>query len=114
MKKMPTAINDDLESMLDKPQPKLLRRSSSVSSTSSDLTAVKDNTCLICLMDFIPGETVKALECEHLYHEECLREWYNAGLPNFANQNVPRHILERHMTCPKCRRTFSRGTTVDI
>lgn len=35
----------------------------------------RDDTCSICLLDMEPGEQVKELNCNHCYHDECLRQW---------------------------------------
>lgn len=42
--------------------------------------------CAICLSEYELGEEVKQLQCEHKFHEDCLKEWSN-----------------EHDTCPLCR-----------
>ena len=31
--------------------------------------------CEICLEDFIEGETLTLLDCEHYYHPHCIQKW---------------------------------------
>jgi len=42
--------------------------------------------CPVCQEDFNKDEQLNRLECNHLFHKQCLKEW-----------------LERHNTCPMCR-----------
>ncbi|KAL0483494.1 E3 ubiquitin-protein ligase [Acrasis kona] len=42
--------------------------------------------CPVCQDDFKQDEQLNKIECNHLFHKKCLREW-----------------LERHNTCPMCR-----------
>lgn len=48
----------------------------------------KETTCMICLCDFIPAETICVLECSnpHLYHKNCIKAW-----------------LKKQNACPICR-----------
>ncbi|CDW88717.1 ring-h2 finger protein rha1b [Stylonychia lemnae] len=59
-----------------------------------DPSILKDNTCSICLEDFVnSNQIIKELPlCKHLFHENCLKSWYET-----AHQD----------TCPVCRRRFS-------
>ena len=43
----------------------------------------KSESCSVCWEDFVEGEEVKLLECEHCFHEGCIVPW-----------------LELHGTCP--------------
>ena len=36
-----------------------------------------DDLCSICLEDFKEGDKIKKLNCNHVYHEECLIPWLN-------------------------------------
>ena len=42
-----------------------------------DNAKFKQRECIICLREFKNGETLLILECEHLYHENCLKDWIN-------------------------------------
>jgi len=46
--------------------------------------------CTICINEFIIGENVRQLICDHYFHDECVRGW-----------------LQRHATCPNCRRVLT-------
>lgn len=45
--------------------------------------------CSVCMEDFKLDEKVKQLPCDHHYHLDCIVPW-----------------LERHGTCPVCRKTL--------
>ena len=36
----------------------------------------ENNECIICLENMIKGERVKILECGHMYHNDCIMEWF--------------------------------------
>ena len=36
----------------------------------------ENNECIICLEKMIKGERVKILECGHVYHYNCINEWF--------------------------------------
>lgn len=36
----------------------------------------KTNNCTICLENFIKGELITKLHCNHLFHNKCLRTWF--------------------------------------
>ncbi|XP_074293689.1 putative RING-H2 finger protein ATL69 [Silene latifolia] len=56
-----------------------------------------DNTCPICLTEYLINDTLKILpECLHRYHADCLDEW-----------------LSRNATCPVCRIQASCSLTSD-
>lgn len=44
-----------------------------------------DNSCAICMIDYVGGERVKFLPCKHSYHEACIDDW-----------------LGRSVHCPMC------------
>ena len=46
-----------------------------------------DITCSICLEDFKKQDKYIEFKCEHIYHKECIKEW-------FKKQN----------NCPNCRK----------
>lgn len=36
----------------------------------------ENNECLICLEYMIKGDKIKILECGHVYHYNCIKEWF--------------------------------------
>jgi hypothetical protein len=42
--------------------------------------------CMICLSDFVAGESLRRLPCAHVYHQPCIDEW-----------------LHRCTDCPLCK-----------
>ena len=46
--------------------------------------------CTICMIEFNMGQNVKRLICGHYFHDDCVTGW-----------------LQRHGTCPNCRRVLS-------
>ncbi len=51
------------------------------------LSKYNDHSCAVCLEDFYTSDPVTKLECEHVFHQRCCREW-----------------VERKNTCPLCRK----------
>lgn len=50
-------------------------------------------SCSICLLPFEKRDTVKVLECEHMFHRDCISKW-----------------LEQHKSsCPLCGREVAAG-----
>merc|ERR1719329_434008 len=47
---------------------------------------------MVCLGEFTEGENLRELECEHLFHQECIDEW-----------------LRRSAACPICKRPMASG-----
>lgn len=45
----------------------------------------KSRECVICMMEFNVGESVRCLPCMHTYHVSCIDDW-----------------LMRSLTCPSC------------
>ena len=54
----------------------------------------EDDMCGICMLEFHNLEPVKQLDCKveakHMYHQECLVEWFN-----------------KKLICPMCRFDFN-------
>ena len=46
--------------------------------TSSNLSELSENeiTCIICMEDFKNDEDVIYLPCQHLFHKDCIYEWF--------------------------------------
>ena len=45
-----------------------------------------DQECTICLDNFISDQSIIKLDCNHIYHNECIQEWF-----------------KKELTCPNCR-----------
>lgn len=48
---------------------------------------IKDESCLVCLDEFIVKQPVRVLKCQHVFHRECVDRW----------------LCESHNSCPVCR-----------
>lgn len=35
-----------------------------------------NNSCSICLIDYIDSENIVKLDCGHLFHEVCIKKWF--------------------------------------
>ena len=49
--------------------------------------------CPICLNTYENDEFISTLKCNHSFHEECIKEWYNIRDTEYAN-------------CPYCNEEF--------
>lgn len=45
--------------------------------------------CSICLENYVTGEIISVLSCEHEFHKRCIEEWLNS-----------------HVDCPLCRQVI--------
>lgn len=52
------------------------------------------DTCTICISTFADKEMVRRLPCFHLYHKDCIDEWFRSG----------------HGKCPICRHKINAST----
>ena len=43
-----------------------------------------DNVCSVCLEEFKEDDILKKLNCEHIFHKDCLEPWLNNN-----NRNCP-------------------------
>lgn len=50
--------------------------------------------CMVCLSDFVAGDCVRRLQCEHLFHRDCIDEW-----------------LQRSAVCPICKRPVGKDAS---
>jgi len=46
---------------------------------SKDLTTDKNKRCAVCLCDYEPEDQVRHLPCDHLFHPDCIQEWFKAN-----------------------------------
>jgi hypothetical protein len=64
--------------------------------TASNTSSCPSILCPICLVEFEEGTEVARLECDHLYHLECISEW-----------------VIRKAQCPACRFALPTVTARD-
>jgi hypothetical protein len=53
-------------------------------STSYETCGKKYETCSVCMEDYANKDVVSVLDCGHIYHIECIKEWgdnYNPSCP---------------------------------
>ncbi|CAM9132370.1 unnamed protein product [Chrysoparadoxa australica] len=53
--------------------------SSRVSPAEADRLAQADETCCICMEAFAEGDSVKRLQCTHMFHEKCVDTWLRSN-----------------------------------
>ena len=55
---------------------------------SSDSSSSKESdTCVICIEPLQSKQTTIILDCNHIYHKDCILDWFN-----------------KELTCPMCRK----------
>ncbi|CAF3189543.1 unnamed protein product [Rotaria socialis] len=59
--------------------------------TAEELGNATDTTCIICREEMQVQQSIKRLTCQHIFHKNCLRSWF-----------------QRQQTCPICRTTVLR------
>lgn len=81
--------------------------------SEGNIRSYRGDECSICLGLFSEGENVSwsAIECEHIFHQECILNWLmtkgRQSLANNSNDNVLQIRLCRYrMQCPICRQDF--------
>ncbi|XVF10414.1 hypothetical protein REPUB_Repub07fG0180800 [Reevesia pubescens] len=63
---------------------------------SGRLPKPNDNTCPICLSEYMPKETLRTIpECNHYFHANCIDEW-----------------LKKNASCPLCRNSPGGSATI--
>ena len=55
-----------------------------------------DQSCSVCLMKYQPNDEVVHLPCNHIYHPECVFQWFNL-----------------HTTCPICKKDVRDNFQID-
>ncbi|CAF0846414.1 unnamed protein product [Rotaria sp. Silwood1] len=60
--------------------------------TADELANVADPTCIICREDMQVQQSIKRLGCQHIFHKNCLRSWF-----------------QRQQACPICRKPVLRS-----
>ena len=64
--------------------------------TAEELDTVTDKTCIICREDMQIQQSIKRLDCQHVFHKHCLRSWF-----------------QRQQTCQWSTHHFSRVEPLD-
>ena len=49
--------------------------------------------CMVCIMEYEDGETVRTMPCLHFFHTDCIDKW----------------LLSRGRTCPICKFDIKRN-----
>ena len=44
--------------------------------TADELANVPDTTCIICREEMQVQQNIKRLGCQHIFHKNCLRSWF--------------------------------------
>jgi len=44
--------------------------------TAEELANVTDTTCIICREEMQVQQSIKRLGCQHIFHKNCLRSWF--------------------------------------
>jgi E3 ubiquitin-protein ligase synoviolin len=44
--------------------------------TTEELANVTDTTCIICREEMQVQQSIKRLGCQHIFHKNCLRSWF--------------------------------------
>jgi hypothetical protein len=57
--------------------------------SADDFPDQEDAKCVVCLGEYEEGDQLRKLQCNHVFHVECVDEW-----------------LKRHKTCPLCVRSI--------
>lgn len=68
--------------------PEVTESDSPKSSNSSNSSSSKESDmCVICIEPLQSKQTTIILECNHIYHKNCILDWFN-----------------KELTCPMCRK----------
>jgi E3 ubiquitin-protein ligase synoviolin len=44
--------------------------------TADELANIADTTCIICREEMQVQQSIKRLPCQHIFHKNCLRSWF--------------------------------------
>ena len=66
--------------------------------TKSPSYHYNQDKCSICLMDYEKGDDITLINCNHIYHKNCINNFLNHG---------PSHIQKK---CPVCREVIIKST----
>ena len=55
----------------------------------------KEESCSICLCEYIPGEHISITKCGHSFHSGCLTEWFmNKLICPMCNTNISTNLID--------------------
>jgi len=70
-----------------KATPKMLKKFTKLAIYSSESQISEENAiCAICLSEYVDGEEIRHLNCQHHFHSQCITDW-----------------LLKNVTCPYCK-----------
>jgi hypothetical protein len=95
----PAASSADPPPDLEIGRPPILVPESPVNTVPGDSESIPGSTvwttdCAVCLSEFAPAEQVRELECTHIFHSECIQDWF---------------MKARSPACPLCRNVLHSG-----
>jgi hypothetical protein len=76
--------------------------------TDEELANVTDPTCIICREDMQVQQSIKRLSCQHVFHKNCLRSWFQRQQTCMLMVDVTNWILNMTIQGPICRTTVLR------
>lgn len=70
-----------------------------IAESNLDIVSINSQTtCAICIEPILRSQKICVLDCEHMYHQDCVSDWFNAT-----------HI-NKFTTCPICRSDMEKIT----
>ena len=78
--------------------------------TPEDLHNVRDMTCIICREEMQVQQSIKRLNCQHIFHKHCLRSWFQRQQTCKRISKVLIELMENNLG-PICRTAVLRTTT---
>lgn len=55
-------------------------------------------TCSVCFEDYVSGDLMRILPCQHRFHTECCDKWLHSKLA----QNRAAGLQDKRLSCPLC------------
>jgi len=77
-----------------KASPKLIKKTTRLETFKEGSMSAEDACCAICLCEYIEGDEMRYLNCNHHFHSECVTDW-----------------LMRNKTCPFCKTEIDKKIT---
>jgi E3 ubiquitin-protein ligase synoviolin len=79
--------------------------------TAEELANVADTTCIICREEMQVQQSIKRLGCQHIFHKNCLRSWFQRQQTCMFFLKEDFFSIENiDITGPICRTTVLRPT----